>query len=182
MEIAHTANNLVSGQGTVALTSDQVTNFVVTIDIDPSSYQDLIAPGKPYPFRPGMSASVSIFTKTVENVVSVSIQAVTARERSELEKDKDEGEDGKAKQVKNTDDDDELVEIVFVTVGTETVEVREVKTGIQDDDYIEILTGIKDGEEVVTGPYAAISRKLDDGDDIQIDNEEKDEEEEDEDE
>ena len=91
---------------------------------------------------------------------------------------KDDSKDGKAKQVKQTGDDDELVEIVFVAVGADKVEVREVKTGIQDDDFIEILSGIKDGEEVVVGPYAAISRKLDDGDDIQIDNEEHDDEEE----
>lgn len=175
VEIAHTANNLMSAGGSVALTSDQVTNFVVTIDIDPASYADLLAPGKPYPFRPGMSASVSIFTKTVENVVAVSIQAVTARERGELDKEKNK-EKGKAKKVSKKDGDDELVEIVFVMVGTEEVAVREVKTGIQDDDYIEIISGVKDGEEVVIGPYAAISRKLDDGDEVQVDNEEDEEE------
>ncbi|MEK7257082.1 MAG: efflux RND transporter periplasmic adaptor subunit, partial [Bacteroidota bacterium] len=78
VEIAHSASNLTSSvTGAASLTTDQVTNFVVTIDIEPSSYADLVKPGKPYPFRPGMSASVEIYTKTVENVASVSIQAVT---------------------------------------------------------------------------------------------------------
>ncbi|MEZ4956536.1 MAG: efflux RND transporter periplasmic adaptor subunit [Saprospiraceae bacterium] len=171
VEIAHTANNLVGNTGTtVVLTSDQVTNFVVTIDIDPSSYQDLVKPTKPYPFRPGMSASVSIFTNTVESVVSVPIQAVSARDRADLEKDK---EDGEAKKVSQNSKDDELVEIAFVIVDGNKVEIREVKTGIQDDDYIQIISGIKDGEEVVSGPYSAVSRKLEDGDEIIIDNEKK---------
>ena len=169
VEIAHTANNLVSSAaGTVALTSDQVTNFVVTIDIAPDSYQDLVKPGKPYPFRPGMSASVSIFTSTVENVISVPIQSVTARERGELEKDKKD-DDKEA----NINDPDELVEIVFIVKDGNKVEVREVKTGIQNDDNIEIRSGISTGEEIVIGPYAAVSRKLEDGDDIITDNEKK---------
>ncbi|MEO1263399.1 MAG: efflux RND transporter periplasmic adaptor subunit [Bacteroidota bacterium] len=170
VEIAHTANNLVGAAGSVALTSDQVTNFVVTIDIDAASYQDLVKPYKPYPFRPGMSASVSIFTETRENVVSVPIQAVGARDREDFDKDTD----AAPKQVsQKEEEDDELVEIVFVVTSENTAEMKEVKTGIQDDDYIEILSGLSNGEEVIKGPYAAVSRKLDDGDDIIVDNEKK---------
>ena len=154
VEIAHTANNLVSSVGSVNLTSDQVTNFVVTIDIDPASYQDLVKPGKPYPFRPGMSASVEIFTKTEENVVSVPIQAVTTRDK---EKKKDEGE---AQAVSQTSYKDDIMEVIFVKMEGDTVDMREVKTGIQDNDYIQILSGVKDGEEVVKAPYAAVSKKL----------------------
>jgi HlyD family secretion protein len=46
--------------------------------------------------------------------------------------------------------------------------MRTVKTGIQDNDYIQILSGIKEGEEVVIGPYAAVSRKLEQGSKIQV--------------
>ncbi len=182
-EIAHTANNVMSGAaGSVILTSDQVTNFVVTIDIDPSSYQDLIKPGKPYPFRPGMSASVSIYTKTVENVVSVPIQSVNTRERKDIEKEKnkDKKKEGKAVKVNQDYDDDELVEIVFMTnEDGSTVKLIEVKTGVQDDNFIEILSGgISEGDEVVIGPYAAIARKLKDGEKIIVDNDTTDDEEE----
>ena len=38
-----------------------------------------------------------------------------------------------------------------------------VTTGIQDDTYIQILTGLKGGEEVVSGPFTAISKTLKDG-------------------
>jgi HlyD family secretion protein len=39
----------------------------------------------------------------------------------------------------------------------------QVTTGIQDDTYIQILTGLKGGEEVVSAPFAAISKTLNDG-------------------
>jgi HlyD family secretion protein len=39
----------------------------------------------------------------------------------------------------------------------------EVTTGIADDASIEIKSGIKPGDEVISGSYSAISRKLKDG-------------------
>ena len=167
VEIAHTANNLIgSAGGMVSLTTDQVTNFVVTIDISPESYHDLVSKGKPYPFRPGMSASVEIYTKKVENVASVPIQAVSTRDREK------EG-NGAVKQVSQTSTygDEEIMEVVFVVLN-DTVDMREVRTGIQDDNYIQLLDGVKEGEEVVIGPYAAVSRKLEQGDEVNVDNEE----------
>lgn len=38
-----------------------------------------------------------------------------------------------------------------------------VKSGIQDLNYIEVLSGINSGDEVVVGPYSAISKNLKDG-------------------
>lgn len=179
VEIAHTANNLTSAAGgVVSLTSDQVTNFVVTIDVDPNSYKDLVSASKPYPFRPGMSATVEIYTRSEEGVVTVPIQSVGTRDREDLEKEN--SKKGKAKKVNQGNNDDEIMEIVFV-VQNDTVDMVEVKTGIQDDDYIEIISGLKGGEEVVIGPYSAISRKLEQGEKIYIDLEE-DEDDDDEDE
>lgn len=174
VEIAHTANNLTSSAtGSVNLTTDQVTNFIVTIDIDQSSYKDLIKPGKPYPFRPGMSASVEIFTKTEENVVSVPIQAVGTRDKEE-EKEKaapkKAGNETEASSIVGFDD---LLEVVFVVMEGDTVSQRTVKTGIQDNDYIQILEGLKEGEAVVIGPYAAVSRKLEQGSKIQVETKEQ---------
>lgn len=169
VEVAHTANNLVSSAaGSVNLTTDQVTNFVVTIDIDPESYADLVKPGKPYPFRPGMSTSVEIYTNAVENVVSVPIQAVGTRDREELDKQK--SADKKASNSDKTSED-ELVEVVFVMVPGDSVDMREVKTGIQDNDYIQILSGVKDGEQVVTSPYSAISKILKQGSLVHLESE-----------
>ncbi|HFB99314.1 MAG TPA: HlyD family secretion protein [Phaeodactylibacter sp.] len=146
-EIANSASNT---GNSISLNTDQVTNFVVKIRIDPASYQDLIQKGKPYPFRPGMSASVDINTDTQNDVLCVPIQSVTTRE------DKKEDEDNEEKKKKTNE---KIKEVVFV-MSADTAKMVEVKTGIQDDEYIQILTGLSEGEEVISGPYSAISRKL----------------------
>ena len=60
---------------------DQVTNFEVKIRILQESYKDLVNEKQPLlsPFRPGMSATVEIRTKTSKDILSVPIQAVTSR-------------------------------------------------------------------------------------------------------
>lgn len=166
-EIASSASNVTNalGAATVSLNTDQVTNFIVKVRIDPASYADLVADGRRYPFRPGMSASVDIYTNTVENALSVPIIAVTARS--------DESAATANAQKENEQSDEKpqnranaaatkIREVVFVAVG-DTVTMREVKTGIQDNDYIEIISGLQEGERVVTGPYSAIARKLKSG-------------------
>ena len=160
-EIANSSSN----SATAALTSDQITNFEVRIGIDPSSYQDLVQPNKRYPFRPGMSASVEINTMTKSNILTIPIQAVTTREKDENK--------SKAKVVRNSSGEDEVIEditeadlkeVVFVIGKGDTVHMAEIKTGIQDDTYIEVLSGIKKGDEVVSGPYSVVARKLKKGD------------------
>ncbi len=172
-EIASSASNV----GTVAglnLNSDQVTNFVVKIRIDPESYKDLVSDGRRYPFRPGMSASVDIYTHLAENAISVPIVSVTAQEDENLKKmKKQEEEEGPQKEEKkDAIGADAVKEIVFVVTG-DTVAVREVKTGIQDNNHIEILSGLQEGESVVTGPYSAIARKLKGGTAIVVTDKEK---------
>ena len=78
-EIANSASNIGTAAG-LSLNSDQVTNFVVKIRIDPSSYKDLMSDGRRYPFRPGMSASVDIYTHMSDSTLCVPIISVTARE------------------------------------------------------------------------------------------------------
>ena len=164
------ANSATSAGATAALTSDQVTNFEVRINIDPDSYQDLITPNKPYPFRPGMSASVEIKTETEEDVLAIPIQAVTTREKEGKKKkvavaeNADASEEGTTASTAKSDD---LIEVVFVVSG-DTVRMAPVETGIQDDTYIQILSGLKEGEEVITAPYAAIARKLEAGDQVHV--------------
>jgi HlyD family secretion protein len=174
-EIANSASNVGTAAG-LSLNSDQVTNFVVKIRLDPASYKDLMGDGRRYPFRPGMSASVDIYTHMAEGILSVPIISVTAREDDEKKTSKksDEKDVPEAKQNKTQD---VIKEIVFVVTG-DTVAVREVKTGVQDNDYIEILSGLQEGEQVVTGPYSAISRKLKSGSHISISDKKKNKEEE----
>ena len=152
-QIANSATNTAASGG---LTSDQVTNFEVRINIDPASYQDLITPNKPYPFRPGMSASVDIRTEVEEDILTIPIQAVTTREKKDNRKGKPEA----------TLEDD-LLEVVFQVKG-DTVDMVEVKTGIQDDTYIQVLKGLQEEDEIVVAPYAAVARKLKEGEEIQV--------------
>ncbi len=42
----------------------------------------------------------------------------------------------------------------------------EVKTGIQDNMYIQITEGLTKDQEVIVGPYRAVSKKLKDGDSV----------------
>ena len=169
-QIANSANNMMSASGSISLTTDQVTNFVVKINIDQSSYADLISSSKPFPFRPGMSASVEIFTQTVEDVITIPIQAVTTREKDALDG-KKKGKDETAKNVKEVNEDD-LVEVVFV-LQADTAALVQVKTGIQDDEYIQILSGLTTDSEVIKAPYAAVSRNLKPGDKVVVVDEEE---------
>ncbi|MFT4760805.1 MAG: HlyD family secretion protein [Paraglaciecola sp.] len=163
-QIANSANNMMSAAGTVSLTTDQVTNFVVKINIDQSSYADLISVSKPFPFRPGMSASVEIFTQTVEDVITIPIQAVTTREKDALDGKKKKGEKSKSK---DEIDENDLIEVVFV-MQADTAALVEVKTGVQDDEYIQISSGLTTESMVITAPYAAVSRELEQGDKVII--------------
>ena len=141
---------------TTGLSADQVTNFEVKIRIQRSSYTDLLDKKNPNlsPFRPGMSATVDVKTNTVTNALSVSIQSVTMREDSAIFS-------TNKKQESSTLDKRE--EIVFL-LDKDKAKIQKVKTGIQDTKYIEILSGLKPNQEIILGPYMAVSKELKDGD------------------
>ncbi|MES2727167.1 MAG: efflux RND transporter periplasmic adaptor subunit [Bacteroidota bacterium] len=154
-EIANSAST------TTATTSDQVTNFVVKIRILRSSYADLTAKfGKRKAvFRPGMSASVEIQTETATNALAIPIEAVTVRNINDLDttaKDKEKEENFNTSVAESKKDE---IEVVFCNVSNKA-SIRKITTGIQDDKYIEITSGLIKTDEVVSGPYATISKTL----------------------
>ena len=63
-------------------------------------------------------------------------------------------------------------EIVFVAKEGKAKSV-EVETGISDDNFIYIKSGLSGGEQVVTGSYKAISRELNDGSTIRVEEKKK---------
>jgi len=69
-------------------------------------------------------------------------------------------------------DRDGFVEVVFCIENGKAV-AHQVKTGIQSDERIEILDGLKEGDVVVSGSYRAISKDLDNGAVVRINNEKK---------
>jgi HlyD family secretion protein len=155
-------NAIVSHIGNSAITTglgsqDEVVNFEVRIklvELDPK-------------LRPGMSCDADIETDTRISVLSVPIQAVTARMPKP---EKNEGKDGEQTDSTETDSEGEEeesskpkdpVEVVF-TVDGGKAKMVEVKTGISDDTYIQIMKGLDNEQEIVSGPYRAISKELED--------------------
>jgi HlyD family secretion protein len=63
---------------------------------------------------------------------------------------------------------DELEEVVFILQKDGKVKRTVVKTGIQDMNYIEVTNGLNEGDEVVIGPYTAISKTLKDGSKVKV--------------
>lgn len=145
--------------------SAEVTNYKVHIRLLPESYQDLVASGKGFPFRPGMSASADIQTRTKQNVLSVALNAVTTRNKKDDSAPGDKKDDKKPEQAntKSTSADDDIEEVVFVLQKDNKVKKVKVKTGIQDLNSIEIIDGLREGDEVITGPYSLVSKTLKDG-------------------
>ncbi|WDF69887.1 efflux RND transporter periplasmic adaptor subunit [Sphingobacterium oryzagri] len=133
---------------TTTTTAEQVTNFNVKVRIDSTSYADLMDDGNinTSPFKPGLSATVQIHTKSDKGLI-VPIQAVTVRAND---------------SAKDSVDNSEVKEYVFVLQGN-SVKMVEVKTGIQDDTNIIVKSGLKKGDEVVSRPFNAISKILQDG-------------------
>ena len=66
------------------------------------------------------------------------------------------------RSVKDSTGVSDIRQVVYVFQKGKAVE-RVVETGIQDDENIEILSGLSENEQVITGPYTAISKTLSDG-------------------
>jgi HlyD family secretion protein len=145
-QIANSA--LTTGQGT----QEEVVNFAIKIALNDFNPQ----------VRPGMSCNADIEVETKDNVLSVPIQSVTARSEEAAAameppasgRDILAGKTSKKKQARPK-------EVVFV-LNQDTVAMKEVKIGISDNEFIEIVSGLKEGDEVVSGPYRAISSELQD--------------------
>lgn len=163
----------ISNSASTALTADQVTNFKVKVRILKESYQDLVV-GKPLsysPFRPGMTATVDIITKTRANVVNVPISSVVVKSDTTAVKEI-KIEDPESDEKKSAPKSDKKLECVFVKVG-DKAKIRIIRTGIQDDTNIEVLSGLKKGDVVITGPYTTVSKDLNSGDKVFVESDAK---------
>ncbi|MCU0321625.1 MAG: efflux RND transporter periplasmic adaptor subunit [Chitinophagaceae bacterium] len=152
--------------------SNEVTNYKVHIRLMPESYKDLISSKNRFPFRPGMTASADIQTKTKRDVVAVALNAVTTRdskkESNSSEKSEGEKNDKAPAETSDKSSSDDIEEVVFVLQADATVKKVKVKTDIQDLNHIEILSGLKVGDEVIVGPYNVVSKTLKEGDKVKV--------------
>jgi HlyD family secretion protein len=160
------SNNGAATQSALANTSTDVTNYKVYVRLLPESYDDLLTKGS-YPFRPGMSASADIQTKTHLNVLSVPINAVTTRDLNDsTSKVAGATKTGTADKAAGVEDDLEVV--VFIVDKEGNVKKVKVTTAIQDINYIEITEGLKEGDNVISGPYDVVSKLLKEKDKVKV--------------
>jgi multidrug efflux pump subunit AcrA (membrane-fusion protein) len=80
----------------------------------------------------------------------------------QLQADRKKEQEGVEFGQENQQDKKKMERVVFVRSG-DMVKMVKVRTGIADNDDIQIISGLRPGDNVVTGPYTAISQKLKDG-------------------
>jgi HlyD family secretion protein len=167
-----------TGKTTGSGTQEEVTNFEVKINLE---REDVL-------LRPGLSCTADIETNMVKDAVAVPMQAVTIRtgdsnlSPEEIEKKKlksaarDKGDNNadyvneRQEKAAQREEREKLAKVVFLKKGGKAQSVK-VTTGISDDTYMEIKTGVQPGDEVISGSYSAISRKLKDGAKVTYDKE-----------
>src|SRR6266849_6719836 len=169
-----------TGKTTGTGTQEEVTNFEVKIRIEDHDVG----------LRPSLSCTADIETNMVKDAVAVPMQSVTIRtgdsnlSPEEIEKQKqkaaarDKGDNSaevtsdRLEKQAQKEEREKLAKVVFLKNGNKAHMVK-VTTGIADDSYMEIKSGIKPGDEVISGSYSAISRKLKDGAKVVIEKEGK---------
>jgi HlyD family secretion protein len=167
-----------TGKTTGTGTQEEVTNFEVKIRITDTDVT----------LKPALSCTAEIHTNEVKDVVAVPMQAVTIRtgdsnlSPEEIEKKKqkvaqrDKGDNNaefvneRAEKAAQKEEREKISKVVFLKKGNKAQSVK-VTTGISDDTYTEIKSGIQPGDEVISGSYSAISRKLKDGAKVALDKE-----------
>ncbi|MFT6880360.1 MAG: HlyD family secretion protein [Arcticibacterium sp.] len=170
-QIANTANGSGGSLSANANSTEAVTEFEVRINILSSSYTELLTQNR-YPFKPGMTATVDIITEIKKGALAVPIAAVTTRtedvKRNFGDPLEENIKDNNA-QAGDAAEKEKPKEIVFVNDGGLAI-IREVTTGITDTEAgtIEILSGLKEGEEIISGPYIEVSKRLKDGDEVML--------------
>lgn len=128
-------------------------------------------------FLPGMSVTADIETRYRTNVITVPIQAVTTRMPGSTSTEPDPKKTGSTSEEdkgqieflagKKTRNVVKPIEVVFIQE-IDKAKMLPVKRGISDDSHYEILEGVTEGQEIITGNFKAISKELNDGSLIQL--------------
>jgi HlyD family secretion protein len=147
-----------------AISSQEAKDFKVVVALD----------NPPEEIRPGLSCTAKVTTATREKAVTIPIQALTVRQRGDLEpKPKGKGKSGSAEAAAKPDPAAEKLrkeelQGVFVVSDGKAV-FKQVETGITGATDIEVLSGLNEGDEVITGSYQVI-RTLRNETSVKVDN------------
>ena len=149
IEIGNTAivrsTGLAASQTTTS--SQEAKDFKVVVALD----------NPPEDIRPGLSCTAKITTATRQHTLTIPIQALTIRQKGDLEAKPKNGADPQPVKLDPAAEKarKEEVQGVFVIAGGKA-EFRKVETGITGATDIEVVNGLKDGDEIVTGSYQVI--------------------------
>jgi HlyD family secretion protein len=137
--------------------SQEAKDFKVVIALDIP--EDLV--------RPGLSCTAKITTATESRALAIPIQALTIRQKGQLESPKA----AQKMQVNAAAQKAAKEELqgVFVVNGGNKAEFRQVKTGITGSTDIQVLSGLKEGDQIITGSYQVI-RTIRNGAKVKVDN------------
>ncbi len=162
VEIGNTAilrsTGLAASQSTTS--NQEAKDFKVVIAID----------NPPSDIRPGLSCTGKITTATRQRVLTIPIQALTVRQRGDLDPpNKNKGVQAAAKvdPVAEKAKKEELQGVFLVKNGK--AEFQKVTTGITGATDIEVLNGLNEEDQIVTGTYKVI-RTLRNSAKVKIDN------------
>lgn len=124
----------------------------------------------PANLRPGLSATAKITTGTQHSALAIPIQALTMRDKHDLEAQAKKGKPAKnavaAPAAKRESQD---IQGVFVVTKERKAEFREVTTGLTGTTEIEIKSGLQEGDEIITGSYKVL-KTLRNGAGVKVDN------------
>ena len=145
-----------------AISSQEAKDFKVVVAMD----------NPPAEVRPGLSCTAKITTATRKNAVTIPIQALTVRQKGDLEPKKTDTS-GSAQAATKVDPaaekarKEELQGVFVVANGKATF--RKVETGITGSTDIEVLSGLNEGDQIITGTYQVIRTIANDAQ-VKVDN------------
>ncbi|MGA7236751.1 MAG: efflux RND transporter periplasmic adaptor subunit [Bryobacteraceae bacterium] len=130
-----------------AISSQEAKDFKVVIAMD----------NPPDEVRPGLSCTAKITTATRANALTIPIQALTVRQKGDLEPQPAPGAPVVVKKYTPAEEKvrKEEVQGVFVVENGKAI-FHKVDTGITGATDIEVLSGLKENDQIVTGTYQVI--------------------------
>jgi HlyD family secretion protein len=134
-----------------AISSQEAKDFKVVVALD----------SPPDEVRPGLSCTAKITTAIRQAALTIPIQALTVRQKGDLEalpaagkKGKESATPVKLDPVAEKAKKEELTGVFVVENGK--AQFRKVETGITGATDIEVVSGLKEGDQIITGSYQVI--------------------------
>ncbi len=146
-----------SAQSTTSTQEAKDFKVVITLDNPPDN------------LRPGLSSTAKITTGTAKSALTIPIQALTVRDKKDLEAQTGKAKKDKTAPVVPVKKDTEEIQGVFVVTPGKKAEFRKVETGLTGTTEIQIKSGLNENDEIITGSYK-ILKTLKNGAGVKVDN------------